>query len=61
MIDILSQYDVRVLEIALAYAFHLCNFGVNVAEKWKTATEQANALSNAYRKGYSDAKGAKDG
>ena len=54
IIDALLQYDVQILEIALMYAVNLYNYGIDVTEKWETATRQVYALENAYRKAFAD-------
>ena len=52
----LKRYDPYVLETALAYAYNLYKYGVDVRKEWETATHQAYSLSQAYRKGFADAK-----
>ena len=55
LIELLSQEDAMVLNQAYLYAKNLTNYGVDIAEKWVTATQNASALEKAYRKGYNDA------
>lgn len=50
----LKKYDLHILETALAYADNLWKYGVDVRKEWETATHQAYALSQAYRKGFAD-------
>lgn len=54
IIDMLSHYDKRILETALAYAINLWDYGIDVTQKWETATENAYALDKAYRKAFAD-------
>ena len=54
IIDALSYYDKHILETALAYAINLWDYGVDVTQKWETATANAYALDNAYRIGFAD-------
>ena len=51
----MQQFDERTMAIAFAYAHYMTMLGVNVTEKWDTATEQSANLEQAYRKGYYDA------
>ena len=55
LIELLSKEDTMVLSQAYLYAKNLTNYGVDIAEKWVTATQNASALEKAYRKGYYDA------
>ena len=52
----LKKYDPYVLETALAYAYNLWKYGVDVRKEWETATHQAYSLSQAYRTGFTDAE-----
>lgn len=54
MIDMLLKYEKPILETALAYAFNIWHYGVDVTKKWETATEQSYALNQAYKKAYVD-------
>lgn len=61
LIDELSKMPHRVISIAYLHALNYTTYGVDVTEKWLTATQQANALERSYRKGYYDAlQSAKD-
>ena len=55
LIELLSQEDTMVLNQAYLYVRSLTNYGVDITEKWVTATQNARALERAYRKGYYDA------
>lgn len=55
LIELLSQEDTIVLNQAYLYARSLTNYGVDITEKWVTATQNARALERAYREGYYDA------
>ena len=54
IIDALSHYDKHILETALAYAINLWDYGVDVTQKWETATANAYVLDKAYRKAFAD-------
>ena len=54
LISELNQFDVNIIKLALAQARYYTLFGVDVTEKWDTATEQAHALDSAYTKGFHD-------
>jgi hypothetical protein len=55
LIDELSKMPPMVIETAYLHAISYTLYGVDVTEKWITATEQAAILEKAYRKGYYDA------
>ena len=55
LIDELSKMPPMVLATAYLHALNYTLYGVDVTEKWLTATEQATILEKAYRKGYYDA------
>ena len=55
LLELLSQEDTTVLSQAYLYAKNLTDYGVDISNKWETATQQASALEKAYRKGYYDA------
>ena len=55
LIELLSKEDTMVLSQAYLYAKNLTNYGVDITEKWVTATQNARALERAYREGYYDA------
>lgn len=55
LIKLLSQEDTIVLNQAYLYVKNLTNYGVDITEKWVTATQNARALERAYREGYYDA------
>ena len=54
MLKLLANEDNMVLSQAYVYAKNLVLYGVDVAEKWSTVTEQAWALERAYNKGQYD-------
>ena len=43
-----------VYKYALMYAQHLVKYGVDISEKWETATQNAMALNEAYLRGCQD-------
>lgn len=53
-IEALAGMPAGVGVIALAYARSIVTFGVNIAEKWETVTQQQAALDSAYRRGRYD-------
>lgn len=55
LINKLSKMPSMVIETAYLYATKLTLYGVDVTEKWITATQNASALEKAYSKGYYDA------
>lgn len=55
LIDELSKMSPMVIETAYLHAINYTLFGVDVTEKWETATQNASALEKAYREGYYDA------
>lgn len=55
LIELLSQEDTIVLNQAYLYARSLTNYGVDITEKWLTATQNVSALEKAYKNGYYDA------
>ena len=55
LIDELSKMPPMVIATAYLHAINYTLYGVDVTEKWLTATEQATILEKAYRKGYYDA------
>lgn len=57
--DEMEQFDPQILNLAYLYAKALISYGVNVTEKWETATEQSANLEKAYRKGFYEGVAAK--
>lgn len=55
LIDELSKMPPMVIATAYLHAINYTLYGVDVTEKWLTATQNAAALEQAYRKGYYDA------
>lgn len=55
LIDELSKMPPKVIATAYLHAINYTLYGVDVTEKWETATQNAAALDIAYRKGYYDA------
>ena len=55
LINELSKMSPEVITTAYSYAVNLIRYGVDVTERWTTATQNASALETAYRKGYYDA------
>lgn len=54
LLKLLAKENDMVLSQAYLYAKNLCEYGVDIAEKWSTVTLQAEALERAYRKGRYD-------
>ena len=55
LLDELSKMSPMVVSLAYIYAVNTIKYGVDVTEKWLTATENAVALERAYNKGYYEA------
>lgn len=55
VLEELAKEDLQVLALAYTYAKNLQTYGVDVTEKWLTATQNASALEKAYLEGYYDA------
>lgn len=55
LIDELSKMPPMVIATAYLHAINYTLYGLDVTEKWVTATQNACALEIAYRKGYHDA------
>ena len=55
LIDELSKMPPMVIATAYLHAVNYTLYGVDVTEKWETATQNASALEKAYREGYYDA------
>ena len=55
LIDELSKMSPMVIATAYLHAINYTQYGVDVTEKWVTATQNTNALEKAYKKGYYDA------
>ncbi len=55
LIDELSKMPPMVIATAYHYAIYYTRYGVDVTEKWVTATQNVAALERAYNKGYYDA------
>lgn len=55
LIDELSKMPPMVIATAYLHAINYTLYGVDVTEKWLTATQNASALEKAYNKGYYDA------
>lgn len=55
LIDELSKMPPKVIATAYLHAINYTLYGVDVTEKWETATQNADALDIAYVKGYHDA------
>lgn len=55
LLDELSKMPPMVISTAYLYAINYTKYGVDVTEKWLTATQKAIALERAYRTGYYDA------
>ena len=55
LIDKLSKMPPMVIATAYLHAINYTLYGVDVTEKWLTATQNASELEKAYQKGYYDA------
>ena len=55
LINELSKMPPMVIATAYLHAINYTLYGEDVTEKWLTATQQASALEQAYKKGYYDA------
>ena len=55
LIEELSKMPPMVIATAYLHAINYTLYGIDVTEKWVTATQNVNALERAYRKGYYDA------
>lgn len=55
LIDELSKMPPMVIATAYLHAVNYTLYGIDVTEKWITATQNASVLEKAYRKGYYDA------
>ncbi len=51
----MQRFDEQTMATAFAYAHYHRVYGIDVTEKWNTATQQSANLEQAYRKGYYDA------
>lgn len=54
LIEELSKMPPMVIATAYLHAINYTLYGVDVTEKWLTATQNASALEQAYRKGYEE-------
>ena len=55
LLEALAQEDTQILALAYAHAQYLKMYGVDIEKALYTATENAEAMSKAYQKGYYDA------
>lgn len=55
LIKELLEYPTDILRLALANAYSMREFGVDITQKWETAVQQMDAMYRAERKGYADA------
>lgn len=55
LIEELSKMPSMVIATAYLHAINYTLYGEDVTEKWLTATQNASALEQAYKKGYYDA------
>ena len=55
LINELSKMPPMVIATAYLHAINYTRYGVDVTEKWTTATQNASALEKAYGNGYYDA------
>lgn len=52
----LVELDENVLQVAVMYAENYLKYGVDVAEKWNTATKQQWSLKEAERYGFAEGR-----
>lgn len=52
VLDQLSAFDIKTLQIAYIYAKNNIDYGVDVTEKWDTVCRNSKNLERAYHKGY---------
>lgn len=52
----LVELDENVLQVAIMYAENYLKYGVDIAEKWDTATKQRWSLERAERYGYAEGR-----
>ena len=52
LIDELSKMPPMVIATAYLHAINYTLYGVDVTDKWVTATQNASALEKAYQEGY---------
>lgn len=52
VLDQLSSFDIKTLQIAYVYAKNNVEYGVDVTEKWDTVCQNSKNLERAYHKGY---------
>lgn len=52
----LIELDENVLKVAIMYAENYLKYGVDVTEKWDTATKQIWSLERAERYGYAEGR-----
>lgn len=55
ILDELAKMPPMVIATAYLYAINHTLYGLDVTEKWLTATQNVSALEKAYTKGYYDA------
>ena len=55
LLEELAKEDTLILGLAYAHAYYLKMYGVDIENGMYTATQNAEALSRAYDKGYYDA------
>lgn len=52
----LVELDENVLQVAIMYAENYLKYGVDITEKWNTATKQKWSLERAERYGYAEGR-----
>lgn len=55
LLQLMTTKSDIVLSQAFLYAENYCRYGVDVTQKWSTATEQSAILHRAYIDGFNDA------
>ena len=55
LLEALAEEDEQILALSYAHAQYLKMYGIDIEQTLYTATQNAEALSKAYQKGYYDA------
>ena len=55
LLEMLAEQDIQTLALAFSYAQNMQLYGVDVTLKLETATQNEEALTRAYQRGYYDA------
>lgn len=55
LMEALAEEDLQILGLAYSYAKYLRWYGIDITKTLETATQNTEALTKAYQKGYYDA------